>query len=129
MLNDPLANVLSNILNAEKSGKQVCIAKPFSNIIKKVLDIMNREGYIGKYEIIKSIRGDIISINLIGKINNCRAVKPHFSANKDEIEKFEKRFLPAQGFGFLIISTTKGLLTNEEAKAKSIGGKILCFVY
>ncbi len=47
----------------------------------------------------------------------------------EEFEKFEKRFLPAKDFGFLILSTSKGIMTHLAAKEKSIGGKLLAYVY
>jgi len=46
-----------------------------------------------------------------------------------EFEKFEKRFLPARGFGILIISTTSGVITHEEAREKNIGGKLIGYIY
>ena len=48
---------------------------------------------------------------------------------KDGFEKFERRYLPAKGFGILIVSTSIGMMTNEEAKIKMIGGKLLAYVY
>jgi small subunit ribosomal protein S8 len=47
----------------------------------------------------------------------------------DEFEKWEKRFLPARGFGILLISTTKGIMTHEDAKKQHLGGKLLAYVY
>lgn len=128
-LNDPLAAVLSNILNAERIGKTECISKPVSKVIKNVLDIIKQNQYIKKYEIINDNKGGIIKITLMGKINNCGVIKPRFAINKTEFEKYEKRFLPAKDFGMLIISTSKGIMTHEEAKEKGLGGRLLAFVY
>ena len=50
MLNDPLSNVMSTILNSEKIGKDSCTINPASTLIKKVLDLLNKDMYIGKYE-------------------------------------------------------------------------------
>ena len=129
MLNDPLATMLSNILNAEKVGKQNCDTKPSSKILKKVLELFNKNDYVGSYEEINDNRGGILKINLIGNVNNCGVIKPRFSVKKDEFEKFEKRFLPAEDFGLLIVSTPKGIMTHYEAKEKKLGGKLICFVY
>src|SRR3989344_2757346 len=114
MLNDPLATMLSNILNAEKVGRQSCDSKPSSKILKKVLEIFNKNSYVGSYEEVNA---------------NCGVIKPRFSVKKDNFEKFEKRFLPAEDFGLLIVSTPKGIMTHYEAKEKKLGGKLICFVY
>ena len=129
MLNDPLATMLSNILNAEKVGRQNCGVKPSSKILKKVLEIFNKNNYVGSYEEVQDNKGGILKINLLGNINNCGVIKPRFSVKNNEYEKFEKRFLPAEDFGVLIVSTSKGIMTHYEAKEKKLGGKLICFVY
>jgi len=129
MLNDSLANVLSNILNAAKSGKGSCTARPSSKLIEQVLTIMQGNRYVGSYEIISDGKGNTVKINLIGRINKCGAIKPRFSVKKEDYEKFEKRFLPAKDFGVLIISTPKGLMTHQEAKEKNLGGKLIAYIY
>ena len=48
---------------------------------------------------------------------------------KDYFEKFEKRYLPSKELGFLIVSTSKGLMTNIEAKQKKLGGRLIAYVY
>ena len=129
MLNDTLANALSAILNAEKIGKPTTEVKPTSKIIEKALEIINKKGYIGSFEKKEEIGGQKLTINLIGKINRCGAVKPRYTIKLEEIEKFEKRFLPAKDFGILILSTSQGIITNEEARKKKIGGKLLAYCY
>ena len=129
MMNDPLASALSNIQNAERVGKQSCIVRPVSNMIKSVLKIMNDNGYIGSFEEFNDGRGGIIKINLIGRGNKIRVVKARFSVDVDEFEKFEKRYMPAKGFGIILISTNKGVMTHEKAINQHIGGKIIAYVY
>ncbi|MEK6812854.1 MAG: 30S ribosomal protein S8 [Nanoarchaeota archaeon] len=129
MLNDTLAVMMSNILNAEKVGKAQCNVQPSSGMMKRVLEIMNVQNYIGSYEEMDDKKGGILTINLLGKINACGVIKPRFSVKKDGYEKFEKRFLPAANFGFLVVSTPQGLMTHQEAKEKKIGGKLICYVY
>lgn len=128
-LNDPLANVLSNIWNAEKIGKPDCTAKPASKIITQVLDILKAKHYIGAYEIIKDNKGNIIKINLLGKVNKCGAIKPRYPVQYTNYEKYEKRYLPAKDFGVIVVSTSKGIMTHEEAKEKKLGGKLLAYCY
>ena len=60
MLNDPLANVLSVINNAEQRGMKQCSIKPSSKLIIKVLEIMNSKLYIGSYKVIEDGKGDIV---------------------------------------------------------------------
>jgi small subunit ribosomal protein S8 len=129
MLNDSLASALSNITNAEKIGRSECIYRICSKLIISILNILNKESYIGKYEIINDSKGKFLKINLLGKINRVGVIKPRFSVKKDNFEKFEKRFLPAKDFGILIVSTSKGIMTHNEAKEKKIGGKLLAYCY
>lgn len=129
MLNDPLSNVLSKILNAEKRQKTECMIKPISSIIKKVLDVMKDNLYLGGYSEINDNRGNALKLSLIGKINKCGTVKPRYPVKVSDFEKFEKRYLPAKGFGIIIISTNKGIMTLDEAKEKKMGGKLIAYCY
>ncbi len=125
-LNDPLSNALSNILNSEKKGKSECIIQPNSKIIREVLEIMNKNNYVGTIE---SQDMKKLKLNLLGKINKCGSIKPRFSVKKSDIEKFEKRYLPAKDFGILIISTQRGMMTHYETKEKNLGGRLIAYVY
>ena len=128
-LNDPLSNVLSHIYNCEKIGRHECIVKPISKTILKILDIMKEEKYIGDYEKIENNKGGLIKINLIGKINKCGVIKPRLSFKTKDLEKYEKRYLPAKDFGYIIVSTNKGLMTHNKARKKNLGGRLISFVY
>lgn len=129
MLNDTLANALCITLNAEKARKDVVEIRPTSKMIEKVLTILNEQGYVGGHEKEVVIGGQKIVLNLLGKINKCGAIKPRLSIKFADIGKFEKRYLPADGFGVLIISTPQGIITNEEARKKKIGGTLLAYCY
>ncbi|MBS3176143.1 30S ribosomal protein S8 [Candidatus Woesearchaeota archaeon] len=129
MLNDPLANALSNILNHEKIGRDAVLINPLSGVVAKVLDILNQEGYVGKYEIVSEGKGKLIKLHLLGHINKCGVIKPRFGVKKGEFERFEKRFLPARNIGIMLISTPKGIMTHSEAKKKGQGGKLICYCY
>ncbi|MEK6856642.1 MAG: 30S ribosomal protein S8 [Nanoarchaeota archaeon] len=128
-INDALANAMSKIHSYELTSKTEVSIYPLSKTIKRILDIMNNHSYIGSYNVTKTTRGEIMSLNLLGRINNCGVIKPRFNVKKNEFEKFEKRYLPAKGFGLLIISTSNGIMTNEEAKSKGVGGKLLAYIY
>ena len=129
MLNDPLANALSKIMNNEKIGKNTCSIKPVSKVIKNILSIMHDNNYIGEFTEIEDGRGSFIKVNLLGKINKCGAIKPRYSIKKDDYEKFEKRYLPAKDFGIIFISTTKGIMIHTEARKKNIGGVLIAYCY
>jgi len=128
-LNDPLANVLSFIKNYENLGRTVLWTANNSKVIRKILSIFHEEGFLGDIKEIEDQKGKVLEVNLLGKINNVGVIKPRFSIKKSDFEKFEKRFLPARGFGILILSTSQGIMTNTQAKEKGIGGKLLCYCY
>lgn len=129
MLNDPLANALSHILNSEKAIKSTCSIKPISKTVKTVLGILKDHHYLGSYKEVKDGKGNYITVNLLGRINKCGAVKPRYSVKMAEFEKFEKRLLPAKDFGIIIVSTPKGVMTHTEAKNHNIGGRLLAYCY
>ena len=128
-VNDTLANVLSQMDNANKVGKKVLITNFSSTLIKKVLAIFTESGYLGEVTEIVDQKGNYLSLALTGMLNKCGVIKPRFAVTADNFEKFEKRFLPAKGFGILVVSTNKGLMTHLEAKEKNIGGKLICYCY
>lgn len=129
MLNDPLANALSVILNAENRSKKSCIITPSSKIIKKVLTLMNEHKYLGKFTETETASGYFLKVELIGAINKCGAVKPNYASKADNFEKFEKKYLPAKDFGFIIVSTSQGVMTHIESKQKSLGGRLIAYFY
>lgn len=128
-LNDPLANVFSNILNSEKVGKTEVVIAPSSKLIKKILTLLQDKHYLGGFEEIKDGKGNILVMKLIGAVNNCGVIKPRYSVKLDNYTKYEKRFLPAKGFGILMVSTPKGLMTHEEAKEQKVGGRLIAYCY
>lgn len=127
MLNDPLAAVLSKILNAEKVGRREVVIKPASKMIKKILTLMNEHNYVGSFEEIDDGKG--LKVNLLGNLNKCGVIKPRFSTKKNNFEKWEKRYLPAKDFGMIFVSTHLGIMTHNEAKEKNAGGRLLAFCY
>lgn len=129
MLNDSLANALSGIQNYDKVGKKEYLVHPASKVITRVLTIMNHQGYLGAAESVTESRGGVLKVNLLGNLNKCGVIKPRFAVTMDEYEKFEKRFLPAKGVGVLIVSTIKGFMTHEEAKAQNLGGRLIAYCY
>lgn len=128
MRHDTLADVLSAIKNAERVGNKECIA-PASNLVREVLKVMQKKGFIGVFEFIDDGRSGKFKVQLKNRVNDCNVIKPRYSVKLGEFEKWEKRFLPARGFGILLISTTKGVMTHEEANKERLGGKLLAYVF
>lgn len=128
MRHDLLSDAMSALKNGDAVGKRGVII-PASSLVKNVLLVLQKRGYVGEFEHIDDGRGGKFSIRLIGKINDAGAVRPRFSCTLKEFAKFERRFLPAFAFGFIIVSTSKGILTHEEAKEKGVGGKLLAYIY
>ncbi len=129
MLHDTLAATLSAINNAEARGKAEIIVKPSSKLLQQVLTLLKKEEYVTSFEVIENGKGGEIKVVLTGAINKIGVIKPRYSITVGEFEKFEKRYLPAKDFGRLIISTSKGITTHIDAKAKKQGGVLLAYVY
>ena len=129
MLNDPLANALSLMKNAENKGKGTCIIQPSSKLIGGVLNLLKDKGYISEFEFVDDGKAGVFQVKLKGNINNCGVIKPRYPIKRDELDKWESRYLPAQHFGLLILTTTKGIVSQDEAKQNGIGGKLLAYVY
>jgi small subunit ribosomal protein S8 len=129
MLMDPLADALSNMKNNEYTGNLKCVIKPASKLIGRVLKVMQDHGYIGEFEFIDDGRSGKFKVKLLGKMNSCGVIRPRYSVKKDEFEKFEKKFLPAKGFGILILTTPLGIMDHEEARKRGVGGRLLAYVY
>jgi small subunit ribosomal protein S8 len=120
---------MSAVLNYEKSSKKEIVINPVSKIIKHVLNILNENGYVGKYDEMTEAKGGFIKLYLLGNINKCGVIKPRFAVTLQEFTKFEKRYLPAEGVGIIIISTPKGLMTLSEAREKKTGGRLIAYCY
>ena len=126
---DPLVNALNTILNHEERHKKECIICPASNLNGRVLRLIQSMGYIGEIEFINDGRMGKFRVQLFGRINECRAVKPRYSVKVSNIEKYEKRFLPSRDLGTLILSTPNGIMTHDKAKEQNMGGRVLAYVY
>ncbi len=128
-MNDPLADALSLIKNAEVSGKGECTVRPASKLVGRVLRVMQEMGYIGPFEYIDDGRGGMFRIKLLGNINNCGVIKPRHAIKYTDFEKWEARYLPAQNFGSLIMTSTEGVISQYQAKDMGTGGRLLAYVY
>jgi len=129
MQHDTLNDAMSVIKNAEQVGKGECVVRPSSKLIGRVLRVMQESGYIRQFEMVEDGRNRMFRVALSGQINDCGVIRPRYSVKVADLEKYEARYLPAQDFGVLILTTTKGVLTHMEAKKDGVGGKLLAFVY
>ena len=128
-MNDTVANALNTLKNAEKSTKSECLLKPSSKLIGRILEVLKSNNYIKEFELVDDGKSGIFRVQLLGAINECKAIKPRQPVKKNEIEKFEKRFLPSRDIGLLIITTPHGIMSHKDAKEKSTGGRVLAYVY
>ena len=129
MQNDPLNDAMSTIKNASTVGKNECVIKPSSKLIGRVLKVMQENGYINQFEFVEDGKAGVFKVKIEGRINNCGVIKPRYSVKKVDLEQWESRYLPAQDFGVLILSTTEGVISHVQARELGVGGKLLAFVY
>ncbi len=126
MSQDIVADGLNMIRNAKKARKEKVSLTRISNILIEILKIMKQEGAIKKYKIDAKTKTAQVTI---GELFDCKAIKPRFTVKKEDIEKYRRRYLPSRNFGTLLISTNKGLLTQEEAEKEQVGGCLIAYFY
>jgi len=126
---DTLSNGLTAIMNNELRNKRDCVISPASKLLGRVLRVLQLSGYIGEFEFIDDGRSGKFKVQLLGRVNKCGAIKPRYSVSADGFENWEKTFLPARDVGILVVSTPLGVLPHREAKEKSVGGRLLAYVY
>lgn len=124
-----LADALKTIMNAERKGKRQVMLRPASKVLIKFLKLMQKKGYIGEFEIIDDHRSGKIVVELLGRINKCGVISPRFDVKIKDIEKWVNNILPARQFGYLVFTTTYGIMDHHQAVHKHTGGKIVGFFY
>lgn len=139
-----LNDTLKSIYNAEKRGKRQVLIRPVSKVVIKFLTVMQKHGnqsitscnfliqpigYIGEFEIIDDHRSGKIVVQLNGRLNKCGVISPRYDVKIDEMEKWVTNLLPSRQFGFIVLTTSYGIMDHEEARRKHTGGKILGYFY
>lgn len=127
---DPIADFLTRIRNAVKA-RRVVVEIPSSKMKLGLADILKKNNFIDDYSILEDNKQNIIKIHLrysngVPAINGLQRIStPGLKSYKKSNE------LPRvlNGLGIAIISTPKGLLTDLEARHKSLGGEVVCFVW
>lgn len=126
MSHDVVADGLNMIQNAKKARKETVKINKISNLLIEVLKIMKQDGAVKKYKI--DAREKSVTIT-IGELSECKAIKPRFSCDHSQIERYRRRYLPARSIGTLVISTNKGLMTHQEAQEEQTGGCVIAYFY
>ncbi len=126
MSQDIIADALNMIKNAKQAGKEIIKIKIISNLLIEILKIMRQKGAIKKYKI--NSKSKEIEIT-IGDLSECKGIKPRFSVDKIQIERYRRRYLPSRNFGTVVISTNRGLMTHEEAQEEKTGGCLIAYFY
>ncbi|MHA2251944.1 MAG: 30S ribosomal protein S8 [Candidatus Kariarchaeaceae archaeon] len=129
MLTDPLADALAKIRAYEDRGRKEVILQPTSNVVENVLATLQKAHYLGEVERIEDGRGGKFRVQLLGRINKCAVIRPRYPVKSKNMVKFEKQYLPAVGFGILVLTTPEGVMSQTEAHDKGIGGRLLAYVY
>ena len=129
-LSDPIANMLTLIRNAARA-KQEKVDIPHSKILTAIADILKKEGYIDNYRVIKDTKQGLLRVYLryVNKksviINLKRVSRPGLRIYAD-IRRIPRVL---RGKGMAILTTSKGLMTDIQAKEAKVGGEVLCYVW
>ncbi len=132
MYSDPIADYLTRIRNAQAARHKV-VEIPASNLKKEITKILHEKGYILNYKFVDSEVQGVIKI----------ALKYHPKTKKPAISELQRVSKPGlrkysggdsiprvlNGLGISVISTSKGLMTDKEARKDNVGGEIICYVY
>ncbi|MFW9780009.1 MAG: 30S ribosomal protein S8 [Candidatus Heimdallarchaeota archaeon] len=124
---DPLANAMSSIANSEILGRKKVTIRPASRIIANVLRVIQQYGAIGEFEVMEDRW--IISVQLLGRITKIGVIKPRYPVKVKDYVSWEKQYLPARDMGILVVSTSEGVMSHNEAKERNLGGRLLAYVY
>ncbi|RAL52468.1 hypothetical protein DM860_007325 [Cuscuta australis] len=124
-----LNDALRTIVNAEKRGFASAQLKPISNVMANFLQIMKYRGYIKDFEVKDPHRVGTITVQLAGRVTDCRALSHRQDIKAQNIESYAKRTLPTRQWGYVVITTSNGVLDHEEAVRQNVGGQVLGFFY
>ncbi|HOO74036.1 MAG TPA: 30S ribosomal protein S8 [Tepiditoga sp.] len=134
MWSDPIADMLTRIRNANSVLKET-VEIPASNLKKSILDILKREGYIGDYKLIEDGKQGVLKVTL--KYKGDRRNREKVISGIVRVSKIGRRVyvgadeIPSVkgGMGIAVVSTSKGVLTDKEAREIGVGGELICYVW
>ena len=129
-MTDPIADLLTRIRNANKMHHEK-VSIPSSTLKLNILKVLKEEGFIADYVVIEDKKQNVIEVTL--KYNNNQAViKGLRRISKPGLRKYtDVENLPKvlHGLGIAIISTSKGVMTDSEARKQQVGGEVLAYVW
>ena len=128
---DPIADMLTRIRNAN-SKKHKTVDVPASNMKKAIAEILFKEGYIAEYEEISDNTQGVIRITLKYDEKGARVIDGLRRISKPGLRVYaSKEELPQvlNGLGIALISTSKGIKTDREARAEGLGGEVLAYIW
>jgi len=130
-LTDPLSNLITNIKNAVRAKKET-VDVPASRLGQKILEICKNDGYIEDFRLLKDNKQGILKIYLKYEKNKKPAITDFKRVSKPGLRIYvEHDEVPRvlSGLGIAMISTSKGVMTDREARKHKIGGEVLCYVW
>lgn len=131
LVTDPIADLLTRIRNANTARKEK-VDVPASKMKQAIIDILKKEGYIRSYRIVDEKGHKIIRVFLKYGPKQERVITRLERISKPSVRRYaNKDTLPRviNGLGIAIISTSRGLMTDREARRQGIGGEILCKIW
>ena len=131
MVADRIADMLTRIRNANQMRYEN-VEVLGSNMTREIAEILKREGYIAEYAYIKDIRGDKLNLTLKYGAKRERVITGLKRISKSGLRVYAKsNEIPRvlNGLGIAIISTSKGLMTDKEAREASLGGEVLAYIW
>jgi small subunit ribosomal protein S15Ae len=87
------------------------------------------KGYIGEFEEVDDHRNGKIVIQLNGRLNKTGVISPRYNVALRDLEKWVVKLLPSRQFGYIVLTTSSGIMDHEEARRKHVSGKIIGFFY
>ena len=130
MITDPIADMLTRIRNANQM-KHATVSMPASKVKAEILRVLKAEGYISDYVVKEEDNKKFIEVTL-KYVNKQRVIQGIKRISKPGLRVYAKADeLPRvlNGLGIAIISTSKGLMTDKEARAAKLGGEVLAYIW
>ena len=130
-LSDPIANLLTNIRNAAHARKET-VDIPASKLGQKILEIFKSDGYLEDFRLIKDNKQGILKVYLKYTKDRKSAIIGLKRVSKPGLRVYAKNDnLPRviSGLGTAVVSTSKGIMTDREARKSNIGGEVLCYIW
>lgn len=87
------------------------------------------QGYIGEFEEVDDHRNGKVVIQLNGRLNKTGVISPRYNVALRDLEKWVVKLLPSRQFGYIVLTTSAGIMDHEEARRKHVAGKIIGFFY